>query len=97
MTARARPLRAGPPREVRLIGGAWRRSKLPVAERPGLRPTPDRVRESLFKWSLNFGGGFGFCQTHDQLQFEIAAKIHGDSCPRNFPPYGAEHLTDKRW
>lgn len=28
----------------------WRRSKLPVADRPGLRPTPDRVRETLFNW-----------------------------------------------
>ncbi len=36
--------------EVRLIGGAWKRSKLPVADRPGLRPTPDRVRETLFNW-----------------------------------------------
>jgi 16S rRNA (guanine966-N2)-methyltransferase len=36
--------------EVRLIGGIWRRSKLPVADRPGLRPTPDRVRETLFNW-----------------------------------------------
>ena len=39
-----------PPREVRLIGGELRRSKLPVADRPGLRPTPDRVRETLFNW-----------------------------------------------
>ncbi|MEK8049445.1 16S rRNA (guanine(966)-N(2))-methyltransferase RsmD [Ideonella sp. DXS22W] len=39
-----------PPREVRLIGGDLRRSKLPVADRPGLRPTPDRVRETLFNW-----------------------------------------------
>ena len=38
------------PREVRVIGGAWKRSKLPVADRPGLRPTPDRVRETLFNW-----------------------------------------------
>lgn len=38
------------PREVRLIGGLWKRSKLPVADRPGLRPTPDRVRETLFNW-----------------------------------------------
>lgn len=38
------------PGEVRLIGGQWRRSKLPVADRPGLRPTPDRVRETLFNW-----------------------------------------------
>jgi 16S rRNA (guanine(966)-N(2))-methyltransferase RsmD len=40
----------GPPREVRIIGGRWKRSKLPVADRPGLRPTPDRVRETLFNW-----------------------------------------------
>ena len=38
------------PGEVRLIGGQWKRSKLPVADRPGLRPTPDRVRETLFNW-----------------------------------------------
>ena len=38
------------PREVRIIGGAWKRSKLPVPDRPGLRPTPDRVRETLFNW-----------------------------------------------
>ena len=38
------------PREVRIIGGAWKRSKLPVVDRPGLRPTPDRVRETLFNW-----------------------------------------------
>lgn len=36
--------------DVRLIGGQWKRSKLPVADRPGLRPTPDRVRETLFNW-----------------------------------------------
>ncbi len=38
------------PREVRIIGGSWKRSKLPVADAPGLRPTPDRVRETLFNW-----------------------------------------------
>ena len=38
------------PREVRLIGGSLRRSRLPVADRPGLRPTPDSVRETLFNW-----------------------------------------------
>ena len=36
--------------EVRIIGGQWRRTKLSVAQRPGLRPTPDRVRETLFNW-----------------------------------------------
>nr|WP_310732331.1 16S rRNA (guanine(966)-N(2))-methyltransferase RsmD [Ideonella sp. A 288] len=38
------------PSEVRIIGGLWKRSKLPIADRPGLRPTPDRVRETLFNW-----------------------------------------------
>lgn len=38
------------PHEVRLVGGLWKRSKLPVLDRPGLRPTPDRVRETLFNW-----------------------------------------------
>jgi 16S rRNA (guanine(966)-N(2))-methyltransferase RsmD len=39
-----------PPGEVRIIGGAYKRSKIPVASLPGLRPTPDRVRETLFNW-----------------------------------------------
>lgn len=39
-----------PPGEIRIIGGLYKRSKLPVADRPGLRPTPDRVRETLFNW-----------------------------------------------
>ena len=39
-----------PPGEIRIIGGQFRRSKLPVPNTPGLRPTPDRVRETLFNW-----------------------------------------------
>jgi 16S rRNA (guanine(966)-N(2))-methyltransferase RsmD len=35
---------------VRIDGGLWKRSKLPVADKPGLRPTPQRVRETLFNW-----------------------------------------------
>ena len=45
--AAAAPKGAG---EIRIIGGAWKRTRLPVAQRPGLRPTPDRVRETLFNW-----------------------------------------------
>jgi 16S rRNA (guanine966-N2)-methyltransferase len=36
--------------EVRIIGGQWKRTKLAVTDQPGLRPTPDRVRETLFNW-----------------------------------------------
>ena len=42
--------RAARRNEVRIVGGQWKRSKLPVADVPGLRPTPDRVRETLFNW-----------------------------------------------
>ena len=35
---------------VRIIGGEWRSRKLPVPDVNGLRPTPDRVRETLFNW-----------------------------------------------
>ncbi len=45
----ARP-RTQPPGEIRIIGGQWKRTRLPVPDRPGLRPTPDRVRETLFNW-----------------------------------------------
>ncbi len=35
---------------VRIVGGAWRSRLIEVAPVPGLRPTPDRVRETLFNW-----------------------------------------------
>jgi 16S rRNA (guanine(966)-N(2))-methyltransferase RsmD len=38
------------PRQVRIIGGQWKRTPLPVMDAEGLRPTPDRVRETLFNW-----------------------------------------------
>jgi 16S rRNA (guanine966-N2)-methyltransferase len=36
--------------EVRIIGGTWRSRRVRFPDRPGLRPTPDRVRETLFNW-----------------------------------------------
>lgn len=35
---------------VRIIGGKWRGRKLAVIDADGLRPTPDRIRETLFNW-----------------------------------------------
>ncbi|MGB4345837.1 MAG: 16S rRNA (guanine(966)-N(2))-methyltransferase RsmD [Burkholderiaceae bacterium] len=40
----------GAPRQVRIIGGLWTRTPLPVLDAEGLRPTPDRVRETVFNW-----------------------------------------------
>jgi 16S rRNA (guanine966-N2)-methyltransferase len=43
--------KAGKPQgEIRIIGGAWRGRRIPVVTAPGLRPTGDRVRETLFNW-----------------------------------------------
>lgn len=48
-TAPGRP-RSGPAQQVRIIGGQWKRTPLPVLDAAGLRPTPDRVRETVFNW-----------------------------------------------
>ncbi|MCW9023577.1 MAG: 16S rRNA (guanine(966)-N(2))-methyltransferase RsmD [Gammaproteobacteria bacterium] len=37
---------------LRIIGGEWRGRKLEFADAEGLRPTPDRVRETLFNWLM---------------------------------------------
>ncbi len=50
-TGAARPAPAhGGAGEVRIIGGQWKRTPLSVPDLPGLRPTPGRVRETLFNW-----------------------------------------------
>jgi len=36
--------------KIRITGGAWRSRLIQVTDAPGLRPTPDRVRETLFNW-----------------------------------------------
>lgn len=42
--------RGAPPGRIRIIGGSLRNSRLQVPELPGLRPTAERVRETLFNW-----------------------------------------------
>ena len=42
---------------VRIIAGAWRGRRVNFPDMPGLRPTPDRVRETLFNWLQPFIGG----------------------------------------
>ena len=36
--------------QLRIIAGEWRGRKLPIADLPGLRPTSDRIRETVFNW-----------------------------------------------
>ncbi len=42
--------KSGKNNSVRIIGGDWRGRRLPVADVPGLRPSGDRCRETLFNW-----------------------------------------------
>ena len=49
----SRPGRGSPQtadRSVRIVAGTWRGRRVPFLPVPGLRPTPDRVRETLFNW-----------------------------------------------
>lgn len=43
--------------QVRIIGGQWKRTPLAVLDAEGLRPTPDRVRETVFNWLNHLLGG----------------------------------------
>lgn len=45
-----KPFVKKPTSKVRIIGGFWRSRLIQVADQPGLRPTTDRVRETLFNW-----------------------------------------------
>ncbi|MFT3789538.1 MAG: 16S rRNA (guanine(966)-N(2))-methyltransferase RsmD [Rudaea sp.] len=51
------PHRHSAPGKLRIVGGDLRGSKLAVADLDGLRPTPDRVRETLFNWLAPYIGG----------------------------------------
>ena len=56
--SRAARVAASASGEIRIIGGQWRRTKLTVLARTDLRPTPDRVRETLFNWLGQDMGGW---------------------------------------
>lgn len=78
-TAKDKPAAAAPKGagEIRIIGGAWKRTRLPVAQRPGLRPTPDRVRETLFNWLGQDLGGWhciDLCAGTGALGLEAASR-----------------------
>jgi 16S rRNA (guanine966-N2)-methyltransferase len=66
-----------PQNRVRVIGGRWRSRLLRFPAAPGLRPTPDRVRETLFNW---LGQDLGGCACLDlfagsgALGFEAASR-----------------------
>lgn len=68
------------PARVRIIGGQWKRTPLPVVDAPGLRPSPDRVRITLFNWLAHFFPDLGAISGLDlfagtgALGFELASR-----------------------
>lgn len=48
----ARKIQSASRGQIRIIGGKWRGRKLPVSDSEGLRPTTDRIRETLFNWLI---------------------------------------------
>jgi 16S rRNA (guanine(966)-N(2))-methyltransferase RsmD len=74
------PRRAPAPGRVRIIGGRYRRTPIEVVSAPGLRPTPDRVRETLFNWLEHQLGDWSAAEVLDlyagsgALGFECASR-----------------------
>jgi 16S rRNA (guanine(966)-N(2))-methyltransferase RsmD len=68
------------PQQVRIVGGRWKRTPLPVARVDGLRPTPDRVRETVFNWlahlrpDLESVRGLDLFAGTGALGFELASR-----------------------
>ncbi|WP_211947084.1 16S rRNA (guanine(966)-N(2))-methyltransferase RsmD [Cupriavidus yeoncheonensis] len=88
------------PSQVRIIGGRWKRTMLPVPEAQGLRPTPDRVRETLFNWlgqdlaglnCLDLFAGSG------ALGFEAASRGAQAVTLVEFNPRVARQLRDNQY
>ena len=54
---------------IRIVGGTYRRTPIPVIESEGVRPTPDRVRETVFNWLTHLWAG----DFHDKQVLDLFA------------------------
>ena len=68
------------PGRVRIVGGQWKRTPIPLPAVAGLRPTPDRVRETVFNWLAHLRPDFAALRVLDlfagsgALGFEAASR-----------------------
>ena len=90
------------PRQVRIVGGLWKRSVLPVPDVEGLRPTPDRVRETLFNWLQHLAPsdattrGIDLFAGTGALGFELASRGAGSVLLVESHPRALEALRATR-
>ncbi|WER46362.1 16S rRNA (guanine(966)-N(2))-methyltransferase RsmD [Cupriavidus sp. WKF15] len=88
------------PSQVRIIGGRWKRTLLPVPDAQGLRPTPDRVRETLFNWLGQDLSGFACLDMFagsGALGFEAASRGAEAVTLVEFNPRVAKQLRDNQY
>ena len=71
------------PQHVKIIGGRWRGTKLPVILKDNIRPTPSRVRETLFNWLKTYIEG-----SHCLDLFAGSGALGFESASR-----GADHIS----
>lgn len=94
---------------MRIVGGRWRRTPLAVADRNGLRPTPERVRETVFDWLGHLLGSFSGKSALDlfagsgALGFEALSRgmkaadfVERDSRQAALLKHAAAKLSEKR-
>lgn len=70
---------------VRIVSGKWKRSIVPVACADGLRPTSERVRETVFDWLAHLFGTFDGCDVLDMFAGSGAMGLEAAS-------RGADHV-----
>lgn len=81
---------------LRIIGGAWRGRRLEFPALPGLRPTPDRVRETLFNWLAPWMPGLrclDLCAGSGALGLEAASRGASEVVLVEAAPPAARALT----
>lgn len=85
------------PGRIRIIGGSLRNSRLEVPGLPGLRPTPERVRETLFNWLAPMIAGarvLDLCAGTGALGIEALSRGAAEACFVEPDPWVAQALRD---
>ena len=87
------------PGRLRIVAGKWRRRLLPVAAVDGLRPTAERIRETLFNWLANDIDGarcLDLCAGSGALGFEALSRGAASAVLVEISPAALRALQESR-